>query len=155
MLPIILAQTYTIQDLQAKLQFLKQYLKISLFGEKKDLSQFNSQDLVWLESMPANFLKDITTENLEQTFTDFAKQVKALKALVIMVPTELPEKEIIQITNKLRSDYGPNFFIDVQIDPSLIAGCSLVWNGVLRDYSIKKKVEDLKPDILAIFKKWK
>lgn len=153
MFPTIIAQTYTIQELQSKLQFLKQYLKNSLFGS--NTSQFSSEDLVWLESLPAHLLKGINTRNLEQTFQDFDKQLKTLKSLVIMVPTELPKKEVAQISNKLRKDYGPNFFIDVKIDPSLIAGCALVWNGNLRDYSIKKRIEDMKPDILAIFKTWK
>lgn len=160
MFPNLIAQTYTIQELQGRLQFLKQYLKMQLFvqepsGLQSNTNKFSSEDLVWLETLPADFLKGITRENLEQTFMDFENQIKAIKPLVIMVPTELPKNMVSEITNKLRSDYGPNFFIDVEIDPSLIAGCALVWNGNLRDYSIKKRIEDMKPDILAIFKTWK
>lgn len=156
MFPTLVSQTYTIADLEQKIQFLKLYLKLQLFGgDNKNNNKFRSEDLIWLESLPPDFLKGITAENLETTFADFQKQVQSLEALVIMVPTELPPKNIADITNKLRKDYGSNFFIDIKVDPTLIASCALVWNGRVRDYSLKARIEEMRPDILAIFKKWK
>ena len=156
MFPKLVSQTYTISDLEQKLQFLKLYLKLQFFGgENKNNNKFRSEDLIWLESMPADFLKGITVENLEKTFEQLETQVKTLKSLAILVPTELPPKTIAEITNKLRKDYGPNFFIEIKIDPNLIAGCALVWNGSLRDYSLKAKIDEMRPEILAIFKSWR
>lgn len=155
MFPKLIAQTYTIHDLQQKLEFLKQYLKVTLFNDKADIKQFNSEDLVWLDNLPADFLKGINAQNLDQTFKEFDQQIKTLKSLVMMVPTELPPKTVAEITNKLRKDYGSDFFVDIKLDPSLIAGCALVWKGHLKDYSLKSKIEEMKPEILQIFKTWK
>ena len=155
MFPKLVEQTYTIFELQQKLEFLKQYLKVTLFSDKTDTKQFRSEDLIWLDNLPSDLLKRINAQNLDQTFKDFDQQIKTLKSLVIMVPTELPPKTVSEITNKLRKDYGPNFFVDIKVNPSLIAGCTLAWNGNLKDYSLKSRIEEMKPEILQIFKTWK
>jgi hypothetical protein len=155
MFPQLISQTYTVHELKQKLEFLKQYLKVTLYNDAADPKQFSSEDLVWLNSLPSDFLKGINAQNLDKTFRDFEEQLKTLKSLVMLVPTELPPKTVAEITNKLRKDYGSDFFVDIKIDPSLIAGCALVWNGNLKDYSLKSRIEEMKPEILQIFKTWK
>lgn len=149
----ILTSVYTFHDLLDRLQFLKTYLKIKIFGGKEE--NFSSQDMIWLAGLGKDFLEDITKDNLDQTFADLEKKIKIVKPLVVFVPNELPSEVIRDIVVKLRRDYGPNFLVDLKVDPNLIAGCALVWNGIYKDYSLRGKMTEMRTEVLSILKKWK
>ena len=67
--------------------------------------------------------------------------------LVIFVACELPEKEISRIKEKLGKDVKVRF----KVDPSLIGGAALVWNGQYKDYSLKARLEEHKKEIHKIY----
>lgn len=150
----LVSGVYTMHDLEEKLQFLKNYLKIQIFGDK-DTKNFSSEDLTWLATLPPDFIKDINKDNMDQIFADLEKETKNLKALVMFIPTDFPHATIKDLSLKLRKDYGPRFLIDLKNDPNLIAGCALVWNGIYKDYSLRAKINESREDILLILKKWK
>ncbi len=150
----LISKVYTTHDLSQRLQFLKNYLKVQIFGDK-DTKNFSSENIAWFSTLPPDFTKDINKDNIDQIFADLEKETKNIKSLVVFIPTEFPSQTVKDITNKLRIDYGPNFLIDLKIDPNLIAGCSLVWNGIYKDYSLRAKINESREDILSILKAWK
>lgn len=151
---LLLTQSYTLHQLNERLQFLKGYLQSQIFGTK-DTRGFSSEDLTWLSSQPPTLTSDITKDNIDSIFDDLEKKIKEVKALVMFIPTDFPADTIKDIVTRLRKDYGNNFLIDLKTDPNLIAGCALVWNGIYKDYSLRGKMNERKDEILSILKKWK
>ncbi len=66
--------------------------------------------------------------------------------LVIFVAGELPEREILRIKKKL-----PGIKVRFKVDPSLIGGAALAWNGQYKDYSLKARFEEHKKELQQIY----
>ena len=82
------------------------------------------------------------------------KQVKSIQPLIIYLPFEIPEGEVVRIGMKIRTDLGKNLLLNFKVDPTLIAGCAIVWNSQLRDYSARARINQNKPQILSIIKEY-
>ena len=158
LLDLILANTYTHSQASKRLRLLKEIAVNRLFAEPK--KEGSTADVVmdeqqtWLQSLDTNIYRHFTQENVYKTFDDLEKAVKQINPLVIYVPIEIPDKELTKLGEKLRQDYGKNFLMEVRIDPTLIAGPSLVWNGIYKDYSLRQKINDSRQTILSTLQEY-
>lgn len=159
LLETILENTFTKSDLDRRLRLLKEYLVKSLFREVKagkvtpellNIKSDVASDLEWLENLSFGHFN---RENLHEKLNEIAKMAKDLPTIVINLPIEFTEKEIFDIGSKVRTTFKDNFLIDIKLNPSLIAGCSLVWEGVIKDFSLRAKIEEQKQAILESFKR--
>lgn len=77
------------------------------------------------------------------------KAIKILpkKELVIFVPSQLPQREIDRIKARLGE-----VKVRFKIDPDLIGGAALAWDGQYKDYSLKARFEEKKKELEAIYK---
>lgn len=162
LLETILENTFTKSDLDRRLRLLKEYMVKSLFREVKlgkvrpellNISPDIASDLTWLESIPDTFFHHFNRQNLHEKLNEIAKMTEELPTIVINLPIESTEREISDIGSKVRTTFKDNYLIDIKIDPSLIAGCSLVWEGVIKDFSLRAKIEEQKEAILESFKR--
>lgn len=108
----------------------------------------------WVLSLNPSLLTGINQQNIYAVFDRMEKSIKAIEALVLYLPYELPKENIAEIGQQLRKDYGHNFLMDIQIDPNLVAGIALSYKGIYRDYSVKQRISDNKQAILATFRKY-
>lgn len=150
----ILKETYTLQQFIRRVRLLKDYVNTSLFkgvNAQIDLNNLtsNSNDLNWLRSLPENgFFNQFNNQSFNQIFDYLDQTIQNQKPLLIYIPFEMPDDEIAKMGGSLRTSYGGKFLFDLKYDPSLLAGCSLVWNGLHKDYSIKKKIEGNETEII-------
>lgn len=144
---LLLAGTYTRMDALRRLRILKQLLESRLFGS---ISQptLSPDDSVWISGVDENLFGFFTRENLYKLCDDMEDRIKKIEVLTVYLPFELPERELVNLGEHLRKDYGKNFLIEIKFDPGLIGGCSLVWHSIMKDYSIKKMMEDQQGVIL-------
>lgn len=158
LLEVILSDTFVKSQAEKKVIALKNYLLNDIFVSNKTTdtkTDVNNPKLnMWLTSLDKKVLSSITPQNIYATFNKMEADIKAIEPLVLYLPYELPESEITQIGRQLRSDYGPNFLIEVTIDPNLIAGCALSYKGIYKDYSVKQKIADNKQAILETFRRY-
>lgn len=159
LLETILENTFTKSDLERRLRLLKEYLVKSLFREVKagkvtpellNIKSDRASDLEWLENLSFGHFN---RQNLHEKLNEIAKMAQDLPTIVINLSVEPTEREISDIGSKVRATFKDNFLINIKIDPSLIAGCSLVWEGVIKDYSLRAKIEEQKQAILQSFKR--
>lgn len=109
----------------------------------------------WLNSLDEKFYARFTKENFYKQLQELETQTKKISPLIVYLAFEPGEGENQQLSTWVRQIFGnPQLVIDVKYNPDLIAGCALVWKGVYKDYSLKKKIEDQKEQILAIFRKF-
>lgn len=148
---IILTQTFTQQQLVRRVRLLKEYVEGELFqSEPINLNSLtsNSSDINWLKSLPTDFFRLFTKQDATRLIEQLERFGTDQKPLLIYVPFEMPEDEIPKLGSWLRSNYGNTFLYELKYDPSLLAGCSLVWGGLHKDYSAKKSIEDHKEEII-------
>lgn len=149
LLEAILSNTFIKNQAEKKVMVLKDYLLDNLFAQGKKTATDE-----WVTSLDKKVLESITPQNVYSVFDKMEADIKAIEPLVLYLPYELPETEIVQIGTSLRSDYGASFLIEITIDPNLIAGCALSFKGIYKDYSLKQKIADNKQAILETFRKY-
>lgn len=147
----ILHQTYTIQEISRRIRLLKEYVNNQLYKQTSiDLNTLSSNggDLNWLKSLPTDFFNQFNKADASEIFEQLDRFIAEQKPLLIYIPFEMPQDEIPKLGQWLRTTYGEDFLFDLKYDPSLLAGCSLVWNGLHRDYSVRKRIEDSQNEII-------
>lgn len=149
-LSIVLQETYTFTDALRRAKVLRQFLMHKLFGGIDDKNAYRQDDIQWLDGLGGQFYSQFTKDNFYGVLKQLEDSLHKFQPLVIYVPFEMPEHEIARLGNYLRQAYGKNFLIEVKIDPSLIAGCALVWGGLYQDYSIRKRISSNKEAIISL-----
>lgn len=141
----ILASTYTSSQLKKRLRSLKAYLDSKLF--KAPLPN-DLEEKDWLDSLGEEFYQAVTPDNFSDIIQSFEKQFDKLPKVVMSIPFDMPEADVLNIAKTLRTQ-RVDLILQIKHDPDLIGGCSLIYNGVLKDYSVRKRIEDNKQAILA------
>ncbi len=152
LLDTILKNTYTLSQLKHRLSLLKNHLLQTLFGSKELI--LTEYDSAWLKSLPSEFFQNFDKNNVYKIFDDLEKQITKLKALTIYLTFEPDEEILSQIGLYTRKVFERVILLDIKYDPRLIAGASLVWNGLYRDYSLRARIEERKMLISESFKKF-
>lgn len=156
-LNFILSSTFTTHKLQRRMNLLKNYINAKVYNSApldfKKMS-IDAEDIEWIQSFDEKLLGQITTFNFGTVFQNLDAEIKKITPLILYIPVELPSYEIIRLGNYLRQSYGPKFLVDIKIDPTLIAGCALVWNGKYYDYSLRQKISQNKDIIVSKLKEF-
>ncbi len=145
----ILTNTYTTQSLHHRLSFLKDYFSAKFYSQQGLV--FAQTDLEWLQSL-GECTGQFNRENLNDWIIKLQKQAETLERLTTYFAVDLPEENVRQVAKFIRENFKQGLLVDVKIDPSLIAGCALVYKGVYKDYSLKKTIENQKTQVLEQFK---
>jgi hypothetical protein len=155
LLKTILLETYSSEHLNRRLRKLRSHFVNQLFGEESAVEPdpfTDPIDIKWLhESLGEDFSKTINRNNVYQVFDDLQLEVKKLHPLITYFAYNFPESDLINIVQNLRKTYSPDLLLDVKIDPSLIAGCAFIVNGVYQDFSLRKQIDNNKEAILTEF----
>lgn len=151
----VIQNTYSLQSLHKRVNFLKNFFNHKLFSDNKSAkaeSLFSGEDLEWLKSLGPEFEQSFNSKNFDEILEDISQQAKNLTVLVIYFAIDLPVEKIDEIGALIRQDFNKNIIIDVKIDPTLLAGCALVYKGVYKDYSVRQQIEQNRANILTEFK---
>lgn len=151
----ILKNTYTVDRLKKRVKALKTALTEEYFGGGDETNlNLDKQEKEWLKSLPADFLKNFNKDDFNEIFSSLESQISSLKPLTVYLAFEPEEKELSEIAGFVRTNFLKNLLLDVKLDPSLIGGCALIWNGIYKDYSLRARLEGNKEQILGEFKQF-
>lgn len=151
-LATVLNTTFSLTQFKHKERVLKSYLEKTFFGGSPESA--NPSDLNWLKSLPASFYQNFNKDNIYELFTNLEQAVAKLPTLTMYLTFEPDDNTLTQIGTFVRKNFGQTLLLDIKLDPKLIAGTALVWRGILKDYSIKARIEVKKTEILTGFKKF-
>ncbi len=142
----LLKSCYTKTALMKAIKEVEDYLNSKLFGGNTPLT--TDYQLLTTDKT----LDSITP----QTFPDFIKNLKKSAEenplATLTTAVSLPDEEVAKLCQNLRSSTLPNLVLDMKVSPELLGGMTLIYKGVVHDYSLKKKVNEQKQAILASFK---
>lgn len=147
---ILLTDSYTLSVLRQRTRVLKSYFSKIFFGTGD--SVLDEHDLAWINSLPKDFLAKFDKNNITQYLTELETKISQVQPLTVYLPFEVNDEAIKLIGGMARKLFNPKLFLDIKYDPTLLAGCALSWKGIYQDYSLKKKIEERKTEILAGFK---
>lgn len=147
----IIATTYTLHKLRKRIRLLKEFLNHKLYQNGAVSENIDAEDQEWLQTI-APYLQGVNHNNIDQFINSLEQIADKTTPLIIYTARELPQKEVLDLGVWVRKNINPTLFVDVKLDPSLLAGCALVWNSIYRDYSLRKRIEDNKEEILKSFK---
>lgn len=153
-LATILKDTYSIYQFKSRLRLLKSNLLKNLFGSSQQPNTlFSPADLNWLKSLPANFYQQFNKDNVYDQLATLEKEVAKLPVLIMYLTFEPDDTTLTDIGSFARKNFGA-LFLDIKLNPKLIAGTSLVWKGRIKDYSLRASLEAKKTEIFQEFKKF-
>lgn len=153
-LAIILTTTYSSTQLKHRLRLLKSNLLKTFFGQAGEDLPAIPQDLNWLQSLPDNFYQQFNANNVYKIFSDLEDQTHNLPILTLYLTFEPDEATLAQISTFTRKLFSSNLLLDIKLDPNLIAGTALVWNGVYKDYSLRNQLTAKKTQLWTEFRKF-
>lgn len=150
---IILKDTFTLPKLNKRVRILRSFLENRLFASDRQTS-FEETDLAWLKNLGEPFLDQFNQKNIYEILTETEDKIKKLAPLIIYLPFPVNDQSEVQIGSYMRKLFPNIYLFDPKFDPNLIAGCAFSWKGVLKDYSLRARVEEKKAEVLSGFKKY-
>ena len=149
-LTTILNNTYTLTQLKHRVLVLKSYLEQQFFMTDKAQTQ---PDL-WIKTLPTDFLTKFNKDNLSSIFQGLEEEIQKIQALTLYLTFDPDETTIMSIGEFVRRTFGSLILLDIKYNPNLIAGAAIVWKGIYKDYSLRSKIEQKKPEVLQSFKQF-
>ncbi len=148
----ILTDTYTLRTLKHRVRVLRQYIEQKLYSPSTQY-ELAPEDLQWLKGLPEQFFKQFNQKDFTAIFEGLEAEISKINPLTIYLAFEPGKEEINSIHSWLRQSLATKVVIETKLDPSLIGGCAMVWNGVYKDYSLKARIQAQRTQILEEFKK--
>ena len=140
---IVLTNTYTKTDYLRRLTILREFLE-NKFYKEKDLklvdfltrTKVSQHDRETLEKLDVNFFNLFTVDNLYTIINGLTAALKALPILTLYLAVILDEYQLDELGKWFRQNLNPELIMDVRCNPTLVSGCSYVWNNKYKDLSL-------------------
>ena len=153
-LTILLKNTFTLTQLKHRVRLLKSYLEKTFFANQGQAEPLTPLDLNWLKSLPDSFYQGFNKDNIYEIFTGLENQINKLPLLTLYLSFEPDDAATEQIGVFAGKTFENHPLLDIKYDPNLIAGGALSWKGIYKDYSLRAKIDERKPELLENFKKF-
>ncbi len=148
---LMLSNTYTYSTMRHRIRLLKAILNNRIFGSKLYINP-TPEDITWFNSLPQTFLNSINKDNLTEFINHLEISLEKTPVLVVNISFDPTYTAETQIGEFCRKNFSSFQLININYNPSLVAGCALVWNGVSKDYSIKARMAQYRDSIMESFK---
>ncbi|MEK7565644.1 MAG: F0F1 ATP synthase subunit delta [Patescibacteria group bacterium] len=81
----------------------------------------------------------ITKDNIYEVFKEAEEEIKGRETLVVTLGVEFGKEDLQKIGEKIKGD----FLLEFRYEPELLGGAKLAWKGQEKDYSLRKKLQEL------------
>ena len=90
------------------------------------------------QSKQSELVRESTLLELEKrkiTPEDWLKELNVLKVLKMTIASEPTRSNVVAYVAWVKKNLGEDVILDISVNPNLIAGAQIVWNGKYQDYS--------------------
>lgn len=147
-------QSQTYYQLVRRVRTIKENLEKKLYGKTIQQEEVSGDDQQWLNSLDESFWGNFSRENFSQVFESVDQDILKIIPLVIYTAFEVSPNQIKELSGFIKEKFGENMLIELRYDPTLIAGCALVWKGNYKDYSLRSRIEESKREVFSTFKSY-
>lgn len=159
-----LAVTYTIAAAHQRLGTLRHILETVWYAEDTTVSlndryktavlTLPKSDRHFFEELGVDFLSQITQENLHRYITDWQEWIDNLPTLIIYVPVQFEDEQIINLGQWCRAEVTQSVLLDLVIEPAVVGGCAFIKNHTYHDFSLRARLAEDRQVIPAIVTKY-
>lgn len=96
-----------------------------------------------LDLLQGKPLDEALRERIAKTLAEIKKKAEGLQAITLTLAFEAQQSTIDRISSFARQTLGENIIIEINVEPGIIGGAIIVFNGLYRDYSLKTKLEEV------------
>lgn len=76
---------------------------------------------------------------------------KKSPALVVFVPKELPKEVKERLAKTAREIFAQELVVEFRVDPDLLGGAALAWQGYYKDYSLRARFAEKSQELEKIY----
>lgn len=152
LMSLFISNCYTTHKVNKRVRNLKNFLTQKIFNSEGLDEEIDSEELEWVSNLDESLLEKINKDNLGPIFQKIDADLKALKVLTIYFAVQIPQNELDRLGIWLRQNFLKDMLFESRLDPTLLAGSALVWNGVYKDYSIRAKIQEKKIQLIESLK---
>lgn len=105
------------------------------------LSYETKENIVYLLRSKKISLRNI--QSVQNFLIELKKNILALPVVTLHLAFEPKKESIDSFSTWITINLKQNVLIEYSVDQTLIAGSTIEWNGKYKDYSVKKKLEEL------------
>lgn len=146
--------TYRQSDLAYRLGLLREFLEFVFFTQQtaqvgsEAVSGFSSvgphdaNDLAFLRSLPPELYASFTSSTFYDALDRALSDAKALSTVRLTVAVLLPSEEVEVMGKWMREVVGDRTLFELSINPEIGAGCQLLWQNALHDYSLEQRLRE-------------
>lgn len=115
------------------------------FDLESELSKYFSlsQKEKFLKLLRINKVDPKKPTELKQFFEKIKEAASTMKILTIKLAFEPTEKNLINFSNWFRMNVKKQYLFEITVDPTLVAGAEIKFNGKYFDFSIRKTLEQI------------
>jgi len=95
------------------------------------------------QSKRDELVRESTLQELEKRNGDLENwklEIENLCVLGLTVATEPTRSNIVAYGAWVKKNLGQNIILDISVNPNLIAGAQIVWNGKYKDYAYVQRL---------------
>lgn len=148
LLAAITEQTFSRAELVYRLDVIREFLEFTYFAQGDtasiddpiesfaELKRKPAADIAFLRSLSPTLLAQFDRNTFYAVLDQAAKELEHRKTLSLTVPVRLARADLRAIGMWARESVDQSVMLDIDIDSSIIAGCRIVWNSQLYDFSL-------------------
>lgn len=138
-------------DFANRLATLTEELYKSDFNLEKSLTnQFGIQKKdKFLNILRTHSVNTESNADLKKFMNDTQEKIKAFPTLTIKLAFDPKEKTLKTISEWFMLNIKKQVILEISVDPKLIAGCDISYNGEFRNMSVKPRLDQIIKDVLA------
>lgn len=163
----LLKDTYTKNQSAHRLGLIKELLNRWLFDNqpgqdllaildqylKEQDALIHKDDPVWLQAVIPLIRDQIDPKkNIAKQSVDLIKAIEQAlatdKLVSFYLPFDYDDALLKQFGQWFKTTVGPDCLLEPSLDPSLVGGCAISYNGIYHDYSLKAKIGENRSQIL-------
>lgn len=161
LLPAIIQTTFNKMVAYRRLRLLREYLQQQFFlseknesiedflAKKGQLPEETTVIKLWFDQ----FNNQLNPSNYYKILNNIIKDINNLPTITIYIPFALPPREAEKLGRWLRENVHPQVMLELRLDPTVIGGCALAWQGRYKDYSLRRLFKKRRGEILEIIRK--
>lgn len=162
----LIATTYTKDNLHKKILYLRSFFSNYFFKDNQgeaiklalakhlDGEQATPYLKDTLVNLGDDFYSFFNQENFNSVLDSLDNEVKQYPIITMYVPVLLPPSEVEKLGTWLRTNVSEQIFMELSVDQSAIGGCKFVWNGMVHDFSLSKRLEGHATEIKQLLKNY-
>ena len=142
----IVTTTFIRKDIDRRLGMLREYLEGKFFtGKTADVTfiaylatqKISEEDREILPVWEHIITNTVTKDNFYDFFDSVNQRFKELPTVKLFIPFIPTSTDAHEFGIWFRKQVDPRIILELHEEPSLVAGCAFVWQGVYREYSLR------------------